>query len=594
MTTDDIEAAVVEWLQQNPKYGWGEGAVPGASEFEAAQLFALGGFANPLVHPRGKSRIEGWPADVLAWTSAPEAPAELAARLRSVATDSHRVLASIYEQTVKAANRRRLGTYFTPPSLVEHMLITAERLVGGSPGIVVDPGAGVGAFSVPAVERWRTDAIAVDVNPVTLGLLGVASALRGQNVVSWTDVPARPGRRVHLVHTDYLQWITNFFLSAPRRPVTVLGNPPYTRHQSLGARQKASASDLSGDLVSSTLAGLSSYFLAVTLRHLRPVDSLVMLLPSNWLTTRYAREIRAHIWALRSRRIELHVFPTELEVFPGTQVAAVVLGVGPRRTDEQPLVAIPAHLAPNVVELAVEAEVDRSRGAPLDFSRLTHASDVQSSRSPDAKRTLLGEVVVVRRGVATGANAHYFLTDDVSDSLPRDALAPAMVRLKGFVDRDLTQAAHDLLGAAGVRRWLVDFHAYREHDRVELPAELRAYIDDLEQEDIHLRHLLAVRAVRWWIPETVSPAQLLIGPMTKGEFRIVNNRVGAIHSNTLYGLTVRDGDPVAAEHLHDWLESDEGQRRLARAARRHATGLLKLEPRAVTTVELPGWPPLAG
>lgn len=589
-----LETAVVDWLRENPKHGWADEVVPGATELERAHLFALGGFANPLVYPRGKSSIANWPPDVLAWTSAPEPPAELAARLRPAATESHEVLASIYERTVKAANRRRLGTFFTPPALVEHMLETAERLVGGPPGIVVDPGAGVGAFSVPAVERWRTDSIAVDVNPVTLGLLGIASALRDQVVVPWTVTPARTARRVHLAHEDYLRWIGPFLQSAPRRPAIVLGNPPYTRHQSLGASQKAEAARLSGDLVSSTLAGLSAYFLAVTLRHLRADDSLVMLLPSNWLTTRYAQEIRTHIWGLRFRRTEVHIFPTELEVFPGTQVAAVVLGVGPRRREEQPLVVTAAHLAPELVEVGAESEVDRSGSVPSDFSRLAHRPEVRRSRPGSAKPTLLGDVVVVRRGVATGANARYFLTDEMSHGLPHDSLAPAMVRLKGFHDRDLTPAAHELLGAAGVRRWLVDFHAYRQHERAELPAELRKYVDDLEREGLHLRHLLAVRGGRWWVPETVAPAQLLIGPMTKGVFRVINNRVGAVHSNTVYGLTVRDGDPIAAQRLHDWLESDEGQGSLARVARRHATGLLKLEPRALKMVELPGWPPLAG
>lgn len=412
---DGVAGAVVEWLRQNPKYGWGEDAVPGATESEAAQLFALGGFANPLLHPRGKVRIDGWPSEVLSWTSAPEPPAELASLLRSAASESHDVLAAIYERVVKAANRRRLGTFFTPSALVEHMLSMAERLLDGPPGIIVDPGAGVGAFSVPAVERWRSDAVAVDVNPVTLGLLGIASALRGQTVVPWVGAPTRSARRVHLAHSDYLKWISSFLQSAPRRPALVLGNPPYTRHQSLTGGQKAEASQLSGDLVSSTLAGLSSYFLAVTLRHLHANDSLVMLLPSNWLSTRYAQEIRAHIWALQYRRTELHVFPTELEVFPGTQVAAVVLGIGPRRPRQQPFVVVPAHLTPTAVERTCETEVDRSQPVPTDFSRLTECLTAPvSTRSGRPTSRLLGDVALVRRGVATGANAHYFLTDAAS------------------------------------------------------------------------------------------------------------------------------------------------------------------------------------
>lgn len=591
---EPVEAAVGEWLRQNAKHGWDDSVVPGATDAERARLFALGGFVNPVVYPAGKKQVEGWPAEVLAWTSAPEPPVDLAKRLRAAAASSHEVLSRIYERTVTASSRRRLGTFFTPAPLVIHMFETAERLLGQYPQLIVDPGAGVGAFSVPAVDRWRCDAVAVDVNPVTLGLLGVASALRGQTVVEWAATPARSARRVHLAHADYLRWVGPFLQSSHRRPALVLGNPPYTRHQSLGPAQKTDAARLSGDLVSSTLAGLSTYFLAVTLRHLRADDSVVMLLPSNWLTTRYAQEIRAHLWGLQTRRTELHVFPTELEVFPGTQVAAVVLGLGPRMTSEQPLVVTAAHLSPTTVEMQETHIVTRAGTVPPDFSRLAQATEESGPLRSLTRRVTLGDIAVVRRGVATGANARYFLTDRAVGRLPQDAVAPAIVRLRGFEGDDLTRTAHDALGAQGARRWLVDFHAYRQNGRTALPVQLRTFIDDLESDGIHLRHLLSVRGATWWVPEAVAPAQILIGPMTKGSFRIVKNSVGAVHSNTLYGVSLRNVDPTATEVLHRWLEGEDGQARLAQVARRHATGLLKLEPRALKGVEVPRSTGLAG
>lgn len=587
LAVPSLDYRVVEWLRQNPKHGWGDDAVPGADDLETAHLFALGGFANPLVHPRGSSQITGWPDDVLAWASAPEPPSNLSADLRAHAVKSRDVLATIYEQLVRASNRRRLGTFFTPQVLVDHMLSTAERLIGGPPAVIVDPGAGVGAFSVPAVERWRTDAVAVDVNPVTLGLLGIASALQGQSVTSWGGLPQRRGRRVHLAHTDFISWIGPFLKGATRRNALILGNPPYTRHQSLTADQKEAASRLSGDLVSSNLAGLSSYFLAVTLRHMRAEDSLVLLLPSNWLDTRYAREIRAHIWGLRHRRTELHVFPTELEVFAGTQVAAVVLAIGPRRDGVQPFVIRPAHLGANAVTTSKLVAIDRGKPIPADFSRLLDDGPGRAVRA-QSLGALLGDIAVVRRGVATGANNHYFLGDGEIGSMAPGALTPAMVRLKGFTGRELDQAAHDALGADGSRRWLVDFHDFRGCDRAALPPALGSFVDALEEAGVHKRYLLAARGERWWVPEVVSPAHLLIGPMTKAQFRVVRNSVDAVHSNTLYGLTLRDGQPASAVNmLQTWLESADGQLQLTKAARRHATGLLKLEPRALKMVELP-------
>lgn len=71
-----------------------------------------------------------------------------------------------------ATHRPRSGTFFTSRVLVKHMLTTGQRLIGQAPDVVVDPGAGVGAFSLAAASRWPgARVIAVDINLVTLGLL---------------------------------------------------------------------------------------------------------------------------------------------------------------------------------------------------------------------------------------------------------------------------------------------------------------------------------------------------------------------------------------------------------------------------------------
>jgi adenine-specific DNA-methyltransferase len=77
--------------------------------------------------------------------------------------------------------------------------------------------------------------------------------------------------------------------------------------------------------------------------------------------------------------------------------------------------------------------------------------------------------------------------------------------------------------------------------------------------------------------------------MSKRIFRVVVNSVGAVPTNTLYGLRLRHrpAEPQALKALAGWLRSDEGQVALASVSRRHGDGLLKLEPRALLTVRIP-------
>lgn len=582
----DVGARVVAWLSANPNIGLGADAVPGVSAVELGRLAALGGFASPVVYPSGRKAIAGWPPAIMDWITAPTPPIELSTVLRRAALRDSETLAGLYEQLVSGPNRRRLGTFFTPPALVQHMAATAERSFGGIPARVVDPGAGVGAFTIAAAANWGSSVAAVDVNPVTLGLLGVACELAGLSVGDTAGHgKMRRKQRVDLVHDDYIRWIGPH-LRDDRRGTLIIGNPPYTRHQSLTNSAKQASFDEAGDLVTSSLAGLSTYFLAVTLRHVGPSDGVVLLLPSNWLATRYAKEVRAHLWAVMNRPVELHVFPSELQVFPGTQVAATVLAVGPRQSRPAPFVVSVAHLKDGAVELSESVQVDRVGDPPKDFTQF-HRPVPSPGRSRARSGMLLGDIAVIRRGVATGANAYYFLTDDQVEQYPNDAVVPGIIKARALTDELLSKNVHDRLGKAGERRWLLDFHEYRTCPRSRLPASLKRFIKVLENEGIDERHLLAVRRPIWWVPEKVQPADLLFAPMTKGAFKVIGNGVGAVHSNTLYGVTLNDPYTARTERLAKWLRTTAGQTALTGVARTHSTGLLKVEPGGLRALRVP-------
>jgi hypothetical protein len=123
------------------------------------------------------------------------------------------VLAVLYEGIVSGRNRRRLGTFFTPASVVNFMLDSAEKMLP-RPAVVIDPGAGVGAFSLAAKRQWpMVEVFAIDVNIATLGLLA-----------------ARPQAAINIVYQDFLTWAVGSAVPAAK-PRLWIGNPPYTRHQ---------------------------------------------------------------------------------------------------------------------------------------------------------------------------------------------------------------------------------------------------------------------------------------------------------------------------------------------------------------------------
>src|SRR5258708_5536056 len=122
--------------------------VPGASELERRRLGALGGVVRGLVPPSDRA---AWPSDVVDWLdSGPVAPEEVvSAARRAVACEPDESLATLYTRLVSGANRRALGTFFTPSPEVKLMLDMWERSEE-APSSVIDIGAGVGVFTASA------------------------------------------------------------------------------------------------------------------------------------------------------------------------------------------------------------------------------------------------------------------------------------------------------------------------------------------------------------------------------------------------------------------------------------------------------------
>ena len=268
-------------------------AVPGTTDDERRTLAALGGLAGALAG----DRVVTWPEPLRTWATGEPAPDWLLDEVRrSLETDTS-FLGRIYEQLVAGRNRRRLGTFFTPPDIVDFMLSRAEA-IGGPPTVVIDPGAGVGAFSLAAKKRWPSArVIAVDVNLVTLGLLAA-----GQDA------------RLELVLQDFLTYPQVLEADGPR---LWIGNPPYTRHHALSAELKRNARETFPELIWSRRAGLSAYFLAATLLGRHPADTIAYLLPGTWIDTGYGEPIRRAVMTAGAGTVEMHGFETDVQPVPG-------------------------------------------------------------------------------------------------------------------------------------------------------------------------------------------------------------------------------------------------------------------------------------
>jgi predicted RNA methylase len=562
--------------------------VPGGSLAERQALSAVGtliGKCYPSLADHDlPAAIREWMAD------GPSPPVSLVENLRELVLGDPDVhLAELYAGVVASANRRVLGTFFTPREHATRMVELWSKSED-PPSQVVDVGAGVGVFTALALRQWPSASVAaIDVNPVTLGLL--AARLAQATGISAAPEHAALGR-VDLVIDDFSSWL-------PRQPPAlaggrlILGNPPYTRWQLIPRQQRERLIAAADGLVDRR-SSLAALLTAVSLRHLGPSDGLCFLLPALWLETDYAAPLRRKLLETKRRPTEIHLIDSRL--FPDAQVDAVVLVIG-RERDEASAPLIFSRWGEEPREVSRDRPADNWRAAisartvlPAGTARAHAAlSAVVRSRS-------LSDLAVVRRGCATGANAFFVLSERerIGADLDPRFLAPAIQRLKLFGE---SVSAADLKELPDTEaRWLL---MVTREDRAG-DAELDQFISAAETDGTYPKRELCKRRKHWFdLCHDVFVPDLVIGPMSRrtndeeeAYFRVVRNAAGAAITNNLYGIKWLAQTSLAdREKTTLWLRSKVGQQAIREVSRQQASGLIKLEPGDLKHLQIPSRTP---
>ncbi len=227
-----------------------------------------------------------------------------------------------------------------------------------------------------------------------------------------------------------------------------------------------------------------------------------------------------------------------MQVFPGTQVAAMVIFVGPEKNRRQPLILHRISGSTRIGFSSSEQEkVIRQGTTPPTFQPPDLRQPMRRNRSTLSTTEALARVAIIRRGVATGANTFFLKTNREVEPLPSHCYVRAISRLREVPGDALSLEVHQQIAKADLRCWLLQITESDAQD-----PEVSRVIAEGVRQGIHERYLCKVRNP-WYAVEQIPPPDLLIGPMGKQQFRVVTNGAGAIPTNTLYGLRMRQGVP---------------------------------------------------
>lgn len=474
------------------------------------------------------------------------------------------IVGSAYEQLLTGQQRRAAGQFFTPFWAGEVM---AGWLFSEPAELLLDAGCGSGGLLIPAARhpgRSHARLLGIDSDQVAISMATTNRRLRGME-----GCDLRAGN-----------FLTDELSEAPDRLVS---NPPYSRHTAIPQNDRVRIHDELARVFGvhfSRRTSLQALFLLRALDVSRDDAWLAFITPSDWLDVNYGREVKRCV--LAHAHVEALVFlDAEHLFFDGARTTAVITLIrkGVERAPTRVVRLGKALPEPASVLAAIRGA---EFGLPVDGQWLE--VDYKWARPQIRRRrgVRLGDVARVHRGIATGANRFFCLSEEdrAKRGISPSELRPCLSSPKHFEGGDLTQDVLDRLPDT-VRRWVIDSD---DADALSAKTPLGVYLRRGKHLGVHKGYLASSR-IPWYSQEQRPNAPIVFTYLNKRRPRFLRNRVCAVPLNNWLVIAPRDGvDPDA---LYSTLTSAAVGTQLREQARVYGGGLWKLEPSELERIVLP-------
>ncbi len=447
------------------------------------------------------------------------------------------VFAELYCAAFSLEYRKHKGQYFTPAQIAEWALSVC---VPDTNDVLCDAGAGTGIFAETVLRRG------IDIK----GYIGVESdpilALSTAHVLEIIHAPA-----------SFRVWYGNFLTLGQDRfeqkglppPNMFVSNPPYVRSHNLRARDSVLErlrSSLGIDI--SPLSGAGNYFLCKAVdilrvaaqKHRRTFDNgrILFLLPMEAAGSAHSRHLRADLLLRHGWRSTQHVIPVKLRT-------------------------------PRSKALALLYVLDRPD------------STASIAEIRPSGRNSLGQALRIRRGISTGCNAFFVLSDDdvKRRQIPESYLKPVMPTRIPIDGCEFSKVNWNVLRDSGHACWLLSLPGVSIE---KLHPAVQEYLREGVREGLHMT-ATARRLKHWYsLPIPDQPADLFVTYLFRGAPRFILNSAHLLHLTNILGGWFRKPVRTRTEKL-TVLEclNKEAQRWFeeGKPGREYRDGLMKIEPR---------------
>ncbi|MDR2651434.1 MAG: Eco57I restriction-modification methylase domain-containing protein [Prevotellaceae bacterium] len=367
----------------------------------------------------------------------------------------------------------------------------------------------------------------------------------------------------------------------------IISNPPYIRHHHITNDRKKKLNERIKEtfgLSFSGLTGLYGYFMALSALWLQDNGISVWLVPNEFLDVNYGREIKTFLLS-KVKLLRIHRFNPSKVLFSDALVTSTVVFYSTGQTSD-------------TVLFTVGNDLNKPDTQKLILSKNLNPNDKWSSYFSTQLKTkentiTIGDYFFIKRGIATGSNKHFILTDESVErlNLSGEYLKPILPSPRYIVSNIIETETDGCI--AGIRNQYLLNITCSENEMTDLPENLVRYLNEIYN-SIKDNYIIKNRSP-WYKQEYRSECPFLVSYMGRNKnrpFRLFLNKTNATVPNVYLMLYPKFNWKEAErqnkyflKELHENLQNISAETFVS-AGRIYGGGLYKLEPKELMRVSL--------
>jgi adenine-specific DNA-methyltransferase len=470
---------------------------------------------------------------------------------------------------------RQKGQFWTPDWIARAMLsyVLAEK-----PDSLFDPAVGTGIFFRLAKQFAQEKHFCLHLVGMEIEANVLQEALK-QGLDSWDLASVTIG---------------DFVLQPPqRRFPAIVANPPYIRHHRLSMEKKEQLRQVSLNISGRILdgrAGLHVYFLMRALSLLQENGRLAFIMPADTCEGKFANDLWN--WITKNYALEAVItFAPEATPFPGVDTNPIIFLICNAQPKSRFWWAKCRKYQTEMLEEWIRSAFLKQPPADVVFTierDLTEGLSTGLSRPPCPRiesRYVLGDFVSIVRGVASGANDFFLITEERAKELgiPAQYFVRAISRTRDISSEEISQKTLEFLSSKGRPTFLLNLGS-QPIDAY--PEAVKQYLKKGEELGLHRRPLISQRKP-WYKMETRVPPPFLFAYLGRRNVRFIRNTAGVIPLTGFLCVYPKYNDANFLERLWRVLNHPGTLANLSLVAKSYGDGALKVEPRALEKLPIP-------